>query len=194
MRDTIAWSSDLPHAEEQAALPSPRGLRRRLDPGGGRGGLALPMMTPHYGVLEGVASLADKSLMREDDGSGGEPRYLMLETVREYAFEQWQASGEEAARSGCATPPGVWPSPSRRHHYSADRARARGSRGWSASTATSGPGWRGSRRVARSRLFCGWRRPSATSGASAATGPRATPGWSALWPPTRVPRSRDWKR
>ena len=74
------------------------------------------------------------------------------------------------------------------------RARGRGSRRWSASTATCGPRWPGSRQAGEAEACCGWRRRSATSGASAATGPRATPGWSAPWPPTRVPRSRDWKR
>jgi non-specific serine/threonine protein kinase len=52
------------------------------------------------GVLEGLASLADKSLLREDDGPEGEPRYLMLETVREYGLERLADSGaEEAVRA-----------------------------------------------------------------------------------------------
>jgi non-specific serine/threonine protein kinase len=44
-------------------------------------------------VLDGVASLLDKSLLREEQ-STGEPRLLMLETIREYGLEQLQASGE----------------------------------------------------------------------------------------------------
>ena len=39
-------------------------------------------------VLDGVASLVDKSLLRQEDGPDGEPRYRMLETVREFALER----------------------------------------------------------------------------------------------------------
>jgi non-specific serine/threonine protein kinase len=43
-----------------------------------------------------IASLVDKSLLRQEDGPGDEPRYAMLDTVREYGLEQLAASGEEA--------------------------------------------------------------------------------------------------
>ena len=45
-------------------------------------------------VLEGLASLVDNSLVRQAEGSDGQPRYMMLETVREYGLEQLEASGE----------------------------------------------------------------------------------------------------
>jgi predicted ATPase/DNA-binding CsgD family transcriptional regulator len=38
--------------------------------------------------LDTLASLIDKSLLRQVDGVEGEPRYVMLETVREYALER----------------------------------------------------------------------------------------------------------
>ena len=44
-------------------------------------------------ALDGVESLVDKSLLREE-GTGGEPRFVMLETVHEYAREKLQESGE----------------------------------------------------------------------------------------------------
>jgi predicted ATPase/class 3 adenylate cyclase/DNA-binding NarL/FixJ family response regulator len=45
-------------------------------------------------VADGVASLIDKSLLRVNAGADGEPRVLMLETIREYALERLAARGE----------------------------------------------------------------------------------------------------
>lgn len=45
-------------------------------------------------VLEGLASLLDKSLLIRDPGVDGEPRLAMLETLREYAAEHLEGSGE----------------------------------------------------------------------------------------------------
>jgi predicted ATPase/class 3 adenylate cyclase len=39
-------------------------------------------------TLEGVASLTNKSLVRQMDSPGGESRFFMLETIREYASER----------------------------------------------------------------------------------------------------------
>ena len=44
-------------------------------------------------VLDALASLVDKSLVRQREGVGGEPRFSMLETIREYAAEQAAARG-----------------------------------------------------------------------------------------------------
>ena len=91
MRDAIAWSNDLLTPEEQ-------GLFRRLSVF--VGGFTLEAAETIGGdvvpnVLDAVASLADNSLLRDEDGSIGEPRYLMLETVREFGLERLAASGEE---------------------------------------------------------------------------------------------------
>src|SRR5215211_5247743 len=45
-------------------------------------------------VFEGVSSLLDKSLLRQEEGPGGEPRFVMLETVHEFAREKLGQSQE----------------------------------------------------------------------------------------------------
>jgi predicted ATPase len=48
-------------------------------------------------VFEGIASLTDKNLLRQTEQDINEPRYGILETVREFGLEQMVASGEETA-------------------------------------------------------------------------------------------------
>jgi predicted ATPase/DNA-binding SARP family transcriptional activator/DNA-binding CsgD family transcriptional regulator len=45
-------------------------------------------------ALDGVSSLLDKSLLRQEEGAEGELRLVMLETIREYAQERLEQSGE----------------------------------------------------------------------------------------------------
>jgi tetratricopeptide (TPR) repeat protein len=45
-------------------------------------------------VFDGVCSLVDKNLLRQRDDESGEPRFWMLETIREYSKEQLESSGE----------------------------------------------------------------------------------------------------
>jgi non-specific serine/threonine protein kinase len=96
MRDAIAWSYDLLPPEEQT-------LFRRLAVFVGGFTLeaadAVAAGAGDLGVdtFDGVAALVDESLLRQEGGRDGEPRYLMLETVREFGLERLEASGEEAA-------------------------------------------------------------------------------------------------
>jgi predicted ATPase/DNA-binding XRE family transcriptional regulator len=96
MRDTIAWSHDLLTPEEQV-------LFRRLAVFAGGCNLdaivAVSSDANHRALdpLEGVASLVDKSVLQQAPGPDDEPRFVMLETVREFALEQLAASGEEPA-------------------------------------------------------------------------------------------------
>jgi len=46
-------------------------------------------------VLEGMSSMVDKSLIRQTEQADGEPRFAMLETIREYAFVKLAACAEE---------------------------------------------------------------------------------------------------
>jgi DNA-binding CsgD family transcriptional regulator len=47
-------------------------------------------------TLEGLAALIDNSLLRQEASLNGEPRFLMYETIREYALERLEAGGEIA--------------------------------------------------------------------------------------------------
>jgi predicted ATPase len=46
-------------------------------------------------VLDGMSSMVDKSLVRQSEQADGEPRFVLLETIREYGLEKLKASGEE---------------------------------------------------------------------------------------------------
>jgi tetratricopeptide (TPR) repeat protein len=41
-----------------------------------------------FSIFEGLAALVDKSLLRQEAGVDGEPRFTMLGTIREYALER----------------------------------------------------------------------------------------------------------
>jgi non-specific serine/threonine protein kinase len=89
MRDAIAWSYAL-------LLPDEQALFRRL--GVFVGGFTLDAAETVTGtgidVLAGLSSLVDKSLVRQQTDSAAEPRYVMLETIREFALEHLQGSDE----------------------------------------------------------------------------------------------------
>jgi predicted ATPase/DNA-binding CsgD family transcriptional regulator len=54
---------------------------------------ALPM-----DVFDGLSSLVDKSLVQQKEVLAGEPRFVMLETIHEYAWECLKSSDEAQAR------------------------------------------------------------------------------------------------
>ena len=102
LRNTIAWSYDLLDAGEQR-------LFRRLSVFvGGATPEALEALYTTLGdepglVLDGIASLIDKSLLQQTEQEAEEPRFVMLETIREYGREALTAHGEvEATRQAHA--------------------------------------------------------------------------------------------
>jgi predicted ATPase/DNA-binding NarL/FixJ family response regulator len=104
LRATIAWSHDLLDPEEQAlfrrlavfaggfgldaasAVAAPTGEEVEPRDGGGAGGPA--------STLDLVASLVEKNLLWREEVAEREPRFRMLETVREFGLEQLEARGE----------------------------------------------------------------------------------------------------
>jgi tetratricopeptide (TPR) repeat protein len=48
-------------------------------------------------VLDGVSSLLDKSLLRQEVGARDEPRFVMLETIHEFALEKLEESSDAEA-------------------------------------------------------------------------------------------------
>lgn len=95
LRATIAWSYNLLAAEEQQFL-----IRLAPFRGGCTVEAAEAVARAEGEALDGLASLVDKSLLRQEVGSDGEPRFTMLETLRDYALEKLLESGEaEAVRS-----------------------------------------------------------------------------------------------
>jgi predicted ATPase len=45
-------------------------------------------------AFEGISSLVDNSLLRQEEGPNGEPRFVMLETINEFAREKLEESAE----------------------------------------------------------------------------------------------------
>ncbi len=98
LRGAIAWSYDLLADHEKAFFQ-----RMAVFSGGctleaaQRVGVADGR--PGMDALDGVTALVDKSLLRQEESPAYEPRFVMLETIREYGVERLKsAGGWEAAR------------------------------------------------------------------------------------------------
>jgi predicted ATPase/DNA-binding CsgD family transcriptional regulator len=96
LRYAMAWSYDLLTPQEQALF------RRLAVFVGGFTLEAAEAMTSPDGDTEGdiaaeIAALVDQSLLQRDEEASGASRYLMLETIREFALERLVTSGDAAA-------------------------------------------------------------------------------------------------
>jgi predicted ATPase/class 3 adenylate cyclase len=94
LRAAISWSHDL-------LDPAERALFRRLAvfAGGWTLEAAEAVCGPPSGdVLDLLASLVEKSLVRQEALEDGEDRFSMLETIREYAAERLEEAGQAEAQ------------------------------------------------------------------------------------------------
>jgi predicted ATPase/class 3 adenylate cyclase len=93
LRDAIAWSDALLDGDERRLF-----ARASVFVGGFTLEVADEVTNPdgELGIdtLDGLASLVNKSLVRRVDVEGGDLRFLMLETIREYARERLEETGE----------------------------------------------------------------------------------------------------
>jgi predicted ATPase/DNA-binding CsgD family transcriptional regulator len=123
MRDAIAWSYDLLDAGEQVlfrrlsvfaggftleAAEAVCGQQTTVDSRQSTGERPTPIdrrLSSVDSVLDGIASLVEMSLLRQVGGPLDEqPRYQMLETIREFGLERLAAHGDEhPVRSAHAT-------------------------------------------------------------------------------------------
>jgi predicted ATPase/DNA-binding CsgD family transcriptional regulator len=93
LRSTLAWSYDLLKPEEQRLL-------RRLSVfvnGSTLAAVEAIAGSSTQPVLDGLSALIDQSLLQQHEQEDGEPRFVLLETIREYAWEQLVESGEAEA-------------------------------------------------------------------------------------------------
>jgi non-specific serine/threonine protein kinase len=99
LRHAIAWSHDLLTEDEQVHF-----RRLAVFVGGftleAAGAVCGPQATdrgasPVPSVLDAIASLVDKSLLQREPNSDDDPRFGMLETVREFALERLRTADEE---------------------------------------------------------------------------------------------------
>jgi predicted ATPase/class 3 adenylate cyclase len=99
LRDAIAWSHDLLDEPERRLF-----ARLSIFTGGWILESAEAVCDPEslgLDVLDGLTSLVDQSLVRRTDAEAADPRFSMLETIREFGLEKLKEAGdlEDVARS-----------------------------------------------------------------------------------------------
>ncbi|KAB8140974.1 LuxR family transcriptional regulator [Chloroflexia bacterium SDU3-3] len=88
LRKTIAWSYDLLSPEEQAIFAQLGVFVGGWSIEAAEAVALLPPDAPPTPMLDTLSSLLDKSMLIRLDGPDGQPRFTMLDTIREFALEQ----------------------------------------------------------------------------------------------------------
>jgi len=96
LRNTLKWSYDLLDAHEQQLFRRLAVFERgwTLEAAEALGNANREVQDDLL-ILDGLASLIDKSLLRQIEYEGTEPRFFMFMTVREYGLECLRENGEE---------------------------------------------------------------------------------------------------
>ena len=91
LRNTLDWSYGLLNPQEKALY-----ARLSIFVGGFtlEAAEAVCNQENSMDILDGVTSLVNNSLLKQESTSGSEPRFRMLETIREYALERLAEKGE----------------------------------------------------------------------------------------------------
>jgi predicted ATPase/class 3 adenylate cyclase len=92
LRGAIAWSHDLLDGAERRLF-----ARLSVFAGGWTLASAAAVCAPEelgLDALEGLTSLVDQSLVRRTDAVAGDPRFAMLETIREFGLERLEDDGD----------------------------------------------------------------------------------------------------
>ncbi len=93
LRGAIAWSYDLLDDGSRRLLDRMSVFAGRADLEAAEA-VAGPASELGIDVVDGLMALADQSLVRVDETADGEPRFELLESIREYAEEQLEARRE----------------------------------------------------------------------------------------------------
>ena len=103
MRETITWSHDLLDERGRRTWRLLSVFRGGCTVASARvvlGAAGAPGSSGDVAALEAIADLVDKSILVECAGKDGEPRFRMLEVIREFGLDRLLESGEDTAARG----------------------------------------------------------------------------------------------
>jgi predicted ATPase len=94
MRGAIDWTFGLLEEPDQAMLARLGVFVGGCSFEGAEAVAGIPFGLDLGAVMDGLASLVDKGLVRQREAADGEPRFSMLGTIREYALDRLEERGE----------------------------------------------------------------------------------------------------